>query len=237
MIDFISKLRMPYDLYERHAVVVKLLDLVVGRELHCQVLDVGGRSELSGWWTRFKVISLNIDGSGDVLGSGLVLPFVDNAFAAVVSIDTLEHIAPPMRTLFVRECMRVARWGVIIAVPFGSEEHRVCEVQLAEFYRSQLGKPHPYLEEHIRYGLPDVAELESLCNAANAHHMRYWFAGNYMWPSRHLMQVARASKERSLLAWLMNKVYYVFSRALFHPIHLATQPYPRANRVYVLMEK
>jgi len=119
---------MPYDSYERHAVVSQLLlEAVADSQEDTCILDVGGRVELLERFIPYRVISVNIDGSGNLSGSGCALPFVDSSFIAVVSVDTLEHLPRESRLPFLRECLRVARRYVVVAAPFGSEGHSECE--------------------------------------------------------------------------------------------------------------
>jgi hypothetical protein len=229
---------MPYDLYERHAVVGRLLREVTGESSgsHC-VLDVGGRVEMLGWFVPYRGVSVNTDGSGDLLGSGCVLPLSDSSFTTVVSIDTLEHLPRESRLPFLRECLRVARRYVIVAAPFGSGGHSACERQLDDLYRSIHGKPHPYLSEHVQYGLPDIAELDRLVRDSGAANARYFFAGDYLWQGKQFERAVLGHRKQGLLARARNMCDYVSSLALFHPIRLRDRPDATANRFYLLMEK
>ena len=81
-----------YDLYERHGALSLPLTETDSR----RVLDVGGvegllASHLSG----ATVSTLNVDRTGDVQYGGRAIPFVTQAFHAVVSLDTMEHIRRP----------------------------------------------------------------------------------------------------------------------------------------------
>jgi hypothetical protein len=229
---------MPYDLYERHAVVSQLLlEAVVGSQEDTYVLDVGGRAELLGRFIPYRVISVNTDGSGNLSGSGCALPFVDGSFIAVVSIDTLEHLPRESRLLFLRECLRVARRHVVVAAPFGSEGHSECEKQLDSLYRSVYGKPHAYLSEHIRYGLPSITELDQLACDLGAAASQCLFAGDYVWQGKQFERAILGYRKQGLLPRLWNIYNYVTSLAIFHPIHLREQPDATANRFYLLIEK
>ncbi len=155
------RLFMPYDLYERHAVASRLLqEALKNIQESIHILDVGGRAKLLERFTPYRVISINTDGSGNLTGSGCALPFLDSSFVAVVSIDTLEHLPQENRLPFLRECLRVSQRYVIVAAPFGSEGHSKCEKRLDKLYRSIYGESHIYLSEHVKYGLPDMVELD-----------------------------------------------------------------------------
>ena len=179
------ELFMPYDLYERHAVTGQLLRAKLGDcEDRVCILDVGGRADLLARFLPYRVLSVNLDGSGDFVGSGFALPFADSSFSAVVTIDTLEHMRREKRLLFLLECVRVARHCVLVAAPFGSEGHEAYEKRLNSLYRSVHGKPHCYLSEHIQCGLPDLAELDQLADDLPLQHSQLLFAGDYEWQGR-----------------------------------------------------
>ena len=229
---------MPYDSYERHAVVSQLLlEAAVSSQEDTCVLDVGGRAELLEQFMPHRVVSVNTDGSGNLLGSGCVLPFVDRSFIAVVSIDTLEHLHRENRLSFLRECLRVAQRYVVVAAPFGSEGHKECEKRLDDLYRSTYGKPHTYLNEHIRYGLPDIAELDRLTRDLEAVNFQRFFAGDYVWQGKQFERAMLGHRKRGLFARFRNMYNYITSLALFHPVRLRDQPDTTANRFYLLIEK
>jgi hypothetical protein len=232
------RLFMPYDLYERHAVVSRLLQEAISnnQENDC-ILDVGGRTELLARFLPYRVISVNVDGSGNLSGSGCALPFVDSSFTAVVSIDTLEHLARECRLLFLRECLRVARRYVVVAAPFGSEGHRECEKRLDDLYRSAYGRAHIYLSEHVRYGLPRMAELDQFACDLEAADFRCFFAGDYAWQGKQFERAVRGHRKQGLLVRLWNMYNTAASLALFHPIRLREQPDTAANRFYLFIEK
>ena len=229
---------MPYDLYERHAVVGQLLrDALRAAQPPVCVLDVGGRAELLERFTPYRVTSVNVDGSGDVAASGCAIPFADNSFSAVVSIDTLEHLPRENRRPFIRECLRVARRYVVIAAPFGGEGHRECEKRLDSLYRSVYGEPHMYLNEHIRYGLPDLAELDQVVHSLEGTSCQRFFAGDYVWQGKQFERAISGHRKRGLPARFWNLAQAVTTLALFHPIRLRGQPDAVANRFYLLIEK
>jgi SAM-dependent methyltransferase len=228
---------MRYDVYERHAVVAQLLREALGERHSGRVLDVGGRSELLERFTPRRVLSVNVDGSSDMMGSGEALPFPAASFVAVVSIDTLEHLPRQRRRPFVRECLRVARRCVIIAAPFGSSGHTACERRLDERHRAIYGRTHVYLSEHVRYGLPDIAEIDALFKTLEGGERRVFFAGDYVWQARLFERaIDRLGKPR-WVARVEDVRDHLTSLALFHPVQLRQRPYEEANRFYLLIEK
>ena len=229
---------MPYDLYERHAVVGELLrDALADVRGDISVLDVGGRSGLLERFIPYRVVSLNVDGSGDLWGDGCVLPLADRSFTAVVSIDALEHLPKESRPPFLGECLRVAQRCAVLAAPFGSQGHAAYEKRLDELHRSVRGQSHAYLSEHIRYGLPDIAELGRLVEEADAACSRLSFAGDYVRQGKLFERSVLGQSQEGWLSYILNMYRYVASLALFQPVRLRDQPGTRSNRFYLALEK
>jgi SAM-dependent methyltransferase len=232
----LSSLLMPYDLYERHAVVSRLLRQANTDE-QAVILDVGGRAELLARFVPYRVVSVNVDGSGKLAGSGLALPFADNSFSAVVSIDTLEHLPRASRLPFLRECLRVARRHILFAAPLGSQGHSQHEKQLDQLYRSVHGQPHTYLDQHIQCGLPSSADLDQLAAQLPITNQQRLFAGDYVWQGKQFERAILGHRRRGILARLGNLYHHVASWALFHPVRLQDRPQATTNRFYWLLEK
>ncbi len=234
----IHPLLMPYDTYERHAVVSRLLREKIGDDQgDTCILDVGGRAELLERFLPYRVVSANVDGSGDLWSSGSALPFADGSFTGVVSIDTLEHLPRESRLPFLQECLRVARCYLVVAAPFGSEEHKACEKRLDDLHRAISGQPHIYLSEHVQYGLPGPDDLAQFARDLNAGSVQCLFAGDYVWQSRQFERVLLASRKRGWMRRLLGVYNQILAMALFHPIKLREQPDARTNRFYLLADK
>ncbi len=104
-------------------------------------------------------------------GDMLAMPFADRAFAAVVCVDTLEHLSAADRPAAIREIVRVcARWAVI-AFPSGEPASRY-DRRLDAHLRARLGRSDRYLMEHLANGLPDAEEARRLVEEAAAESGR-----------------------------------------------------------------
>ncbi len=227
---------LPYDLYERHAVVSRLLRQKLGEnQSGVRLLDVGGRSELLARFLPYQIVSVNPDGTGAVLGSGLSLPFADKAFDAVMSIDTLEHIPANDRLPFLQECVRVARRYVIVAAPFGTPEHMAFEASLNDLYTAVHGHPHLYLNEHVQNGLPTPQHLQQFAAALAPAAIETYFAGDFVWQGNNFKRAIHVHG-RSRLATAVNYYNQISGMALFHPIKLSATPTKRTNRFYLLIQ-
>lgn len=226
---------LSYDLYERHAVVARL---IAARETRGRrALDVGGRVGLLERFTACRVVSVNVDGSADVRYAGGAFPFAAGAFDVVVAIDTLEHIPRALRPEFVRECLRVSRHAVILAAPFGSAGHAETEARLNRLFEALTGRPHPYLSEHVLYGLPDMEEIQHLIAQSGAQSSRLLFGGDYRREARFFEAAAHSHHRRSLWVRLAGLWWHVRSRALFNRLELSERPTAYANRFFLELLK
>jgi SAM-dependent methyltransferase len=224
---------MPYDDFERHHVVAKLLRKHL--DTKATVLDVGGHRDLLSRFVPFEVTAINPDGSGDLHSTEKLLPFEDGHFDAVVNLDTLEHIPSLERESFIRECLRVTSRLCIIAAPWGSPEHAEAEQSLNDLYKGVYGHGNPYLDEHIAFGLPDHRDLQMIHSCAEGMLMKTHYAGSFTWQ----YQLTKGSLEaHSMGRWrarwrvLCNRIR---CRALWHFIKINTHPNPKTNRFYCVL--
>jgi len=219
---------MPYDLYERHDVVGRLL-----RERGAKaVLDVGGNLGVLQQFLAADIVTLNVGENADLYYDGHTIPFEADRFDAVASLDTLEHIPAPDRAGFLQECVRVTRRYLVISAPYGSDEHRVYEQKLDALYTQTYGRPHTYLNEHVRYSIPNQRDIDLLIAQLAVTNVTLYFAGDFVWQCRNFERLIKQREK----PWLKRYVD-VTSLALFHPVRLTTQPYDRANRFYLYAEK
>lgn len=157
-----------FDLYERYILLEHIARLFRPGQSPYRVLDVGGHTEA--FWPEFPSLAgvLIPDASvvvADMLptaelhnyvqASGVRLPFRDQAFDLVCSLDTLEHIPAEHRPAFLDELLRVTRDGLYLAFPFDSPSNRWAESLVVEYTNVLLKNPVPALLEHRQYGLPD----------------------------------------------------------------------------------
>ena len=229
---------MPYDVYERHHVVSHLLQQSLqNRNDQAQILDVGGRIELLEQFLPYAITSVNPDGSGHLFASGTALPFATNSFDAVVSIDTLEHLPAEFRLPLLQECLRVSKEVVIIAAPFGTDEHIAYEKELHDYYRAVNGRSHQYLSEHIQFGLPTPTNLATFAQALHPATTKLYYAGDYIWQGETLKRAIKANQQSAIKSKFTNFYNQLSSMALFHPINLETNFTTQTNRFYLLISK
>lgn len=159
-----EQLRLPVDQFQRHWLTTQLVArLLPDRE--GTVLDVGGApGPVEMFLPRARVCVVDTQGTHDggryVLGSGARLPFDDDSFDAVVSLDTLEHVPAGLRPDFLSELRRVSRDAVVLSAPFDEPGVAAAEAALLDFISQRLAPTFPtavWLTEHRDLGLPGLS--------------------------------------------------------------------------------
>jgi GT2 family glycosyltransferase len=161
------KREIAFDQYGRYAVMRDIINSNRGKEEKFRVLDVGGRGNIM---RRFlpedEVFYLDplVDTKDEnyIEGDGCDIPLKDGSFDWVVSADVFEHIPKGKREDFLRENIRVAGIGTILAAPFYSEETEKAEIEANENFKIfSGGRENQWLKEHIENGLPQKIEIEN----------------------------------------------------------------------------
>lgn len=98
---------------------------------------------------KFKVIKASV----------VDLPFENESFDVVVSVDMVEHLLPEDRKKAISEMIRVAKDRAYITFPSGKDSEVVDRI-LYKYYKFTHKKELPFLNEHIEYGLPSPSEIE-----------------------------------------------------------------------------
>ena len=173
------------DQWERYVVVALCIDYFF-KENNITVLDVGGVSPDhigDKLWLPMGEILNNLLGpqlqdnsapikfntfvvdliycgeSGAIQGDGCFLPFKNNTFDLVASLDTLEHIPPESREKFLGELCRVSRDLILISAPPKDENIELVEKTLLTQIKQLYGLEHQQLLEHRQLGLPASEEV------------------------------------------------------------------------------
>jgi len=90
--------------------------------------------------------------------SGVKLPFENDSFDFVISVDMLEHVPGNKRESAIKEMVRVAKKVLILAVPCGVKAE-IQDKGLFEYYLKNHGQEEEMLKEHLQFGLPKVKEI------------------------------------------------------------------------------
>lgn len=192
---------LPYDVYCRHK---RMAELVTAKG---SILDVGGSLKELKRFVSNPITTVDVIG-GDVVAAGTYLPFKNNSFDIVVSLDTIEHIPAKNRLQFISENLRVAKKQVIIAAPMGTLAHQQAETQLLTAYLKDC-----YLQEHIKYGLPTLVDIKTWVKDLPHHELSFSddfrFAGlMFKWHRFEINQLIYYFKLVS--NWLVNSLAFPF---------------------------
>jgi len=217
---------LPFDQYQRYELVRALLESVRADGERFRILDVGGRTALLREFLPLDQVEL-VDVvpsavEGLVLGSGAELPFLDGTFDAVCAFDTLEHVPPPLRDDFVRECARVAGRYVILAGPYDSPRVAEAEETLLDFLRARLNWEHQYLLEHRENGLPSMPAALEIFEQAGARTSTVGHGELSRWLA--LMCVELYIEHETLLRDFAGQLYRFYNEHLF--------PFDHGDEVY-----
>jgi len=222
------RLMLPPDTWERHTIVGQLAGDPE------TVLDVGGvAGQLSLFLPAAQITALNLGSEdADVHFDGLRVPYPDNSFEVVVSLDVLEHIERPERALHIAELARVAARRMILCCPLGTPEHIDAERELSEWYRDAVGNGHRFLDEHLEQGLPTEREIREMAAAAGLDAELH-FHGDFR-EANSAFRLGTLVRHR-----LRPAVLAAYARARLSPHRdrqLASQSTPWSNRVFVVAD-
>lgn len=147
-----NKLLLPYDIYERHK---KVSGYIASSDT---VVDIGGElNHLSQFCSPKKIVVANLN-TGDVIISKNRLPFPANSFDVACSIDVLEHIPKEKRKDFIENLIKISKYKVVMSFPIGTKNHIQYETKIQKLLESKKYDIQ-YLNEHIKYGLPEKDEV------------------------------------------------------------------------------
>ena len=224
----VKRLLLSPDTWERHFLVGQL-----ARGSNT-VLDIGGvAGQLALFLPGAQITSLNLDSEhADVHFDGLRVPYADNSFEVVVSLDVLEHIEKSKRGLHLAELARVADRRIILCCPLGAAEHVDAERELSRWYREVVGSGHRFLEEHLERGLPNEREIEELVSAA-AISAELYFHGDFRCANR-AFRLGTLARHRPSPGALV-----AYARTRFAPRRdqrLAPRSTQWSNRVFVIAD-
>ena len=145
------------EIYARFKLVADRIDALGADEL--RILDVGGREWVfSAFLPRHRVTVADLETTGL---DGRALPFPPQSFDIVTAHHLLEHVPDDDRLDLLAGLVRVARRRVYLTGPF-SESPFAGEI---DRLLSRLAPENPYLQEHLRLGLPSLARIQAWLSA------------------------------------------------------------------------
>lgn len=175
---------IPFDLYGRYAMLRDIVNANRKEGQKFRVLDVGGRGNMmKDFLLEDDVFYLDpfIDSEDKnfIKGDGCAMPLENESFDWVVSADVFEHVPEEKRDDFLKENLRIAKRGVVLAAPFDSKEVKEAEANANENYKLlHSGEDHIWLKEHIANGLPSEKQIEAFVKVNKLEFSR--FSNNHL---------------------------------------------------------
>lgn len=205
MIKQSRKIRLPADLYSRNTLYGLLIENILAArkpEEHAHsmdILDVGGYEGKLGWFlphhTRLTILDQKPAPEDaktlHIQGDARRIPFPDGHFDLVISSDMLEHVAVQDRGTVLREMLRVSARHVILAAPFQSIYTEKAEEFINQQFLENAGQPHPFLKEHLEFGLPELDQVEQILAEQAVSYLKIGEGNIYNW---YLQQLASGNR-------------------------------------------
>lgn len=176
---------LPFDQYQRYAGAARILS-AVGGEIR-SVLELGAnRQKLLGQFLPGRAVTYTDvqpqPGDDNILvADACALPFRDQSYDAVVSLDMLEHVPPDLRKLAVSESARVCARMVVIACPIDRPWVHAAEDAADAIWLRHFKESYPWLAEHKEHGLVDPSEVERLLVGSGLHVVRIPHGDARLW--------------------------------------------------------
>ena len=107
----------------------------------------------------------NLPAESKVCGDATRLPFDDNVFDHIVSLDMMEHVAPPDRAKVIREMARVMKKGghLFLTASRFSSRRKAVTIFFTPWFKL-LGADYPkWFVEHDRHESPVLRVLANIC--------------------------------------------------------------------------
>ncbi|MBU1920605.1 methyltransferase domain-containing protein [bacterium] len=199
------------------------------------LLDVGGEANircnhLGRFLKGYDISTLNAYRQSDVTYEGGRLPFADNEFDAVVSLDTAEHVPRADRKAWIEDFFRVARKKVIICAPWGSEYQSGVDRELNELFKELFGHEHHYLAEHVACTMPDIPEIREWVGDRD---YKLYFDGDARIYRKHLITLFTVQKKGGPLKTPLKLLHQFTTLLDLKSLHLLNEPHPHTRRWYL----
>ena len=209
--DNVELIELPFDQYQRYKIVQDLVTLIRG-DRSLRVLDVGGHPGfIWDFLPNDEAFVLDIvpwTKANYVQGHGAALPFANESFDLVLSVDTLEHIPPAQRELVLAEQLRITRDYLLVVAPFADDNVDLTERIIHEFFVKRLGYHSSFLQEHLTYGLPDLGGVLNYLDENRIQHLEAPNGYLYNWLVMMLvLPLIQAIPDSQDLYRMINRLY------------------------------
>ena len=148
---------LPFDLYERYILLDRIGELFRPAASPYRVLELGAPEAAPGAkpWSAALIPNAAVT-VASVDATAPHLPFPDDSFDLVCSLDSLEYLSAENRVPFLSELLRVTRDGLYLASPVNSAGNRWARSLVSEYARVAFKHSAPDASvERPHFGLPD----------------------------------------------------------------------------------
>lgn len=162
------------DQWQRYASVTQEIKKL-GKQ-HLGILDVGAGVDIIKTFfipeeNDLHILDMNVKGLRWVkdrrikviIGDGCALPFSNDSFDIVTSLDSLEHVPDSKKMDYCSELKRVAKNYVILHCSADSADGRFqstsYDTKLLHWHQQRFKRDEPSTLEHLNSGLPKVEQL------------------------------------------------------------------------------
>lgn len=233
---------LPPDLHERQRVIGQRIPNSV------TILDVGGEQPiLENNEKVLEYYTINIaddinqtpkymkNPQKHMVYDGKHLPFSDQSFDVVVSIDVLEHVPGVERLSLIKEMVRVSKKMVICSAPLGTKAHIQAEKELLASITD--AKEAEFLKDHIEKVLPTPSDVEAWAKKLGGN---LEYSGDYRW-ANWLYAFQRKELPFSFanhLFFLCKLLFYGCLNLFLYPLIVGKKEFSEhTNRFYLLVSK
>ena len=155
------------DIFRRFLVLKTMLKDICSPKEKATLLDLGGypgtfAQEFGDQFPNLKIITadrIKCEAENFVHLVSDERPFGNDEFDYVICSDVLEHVPIDKRDFFLQEISRITKDQCIICFPYQNPLSEQIEIQLAHAWKELRGTDHPWLKEHIEYGLPNLKSV------------------------------------------------------------------------------
>lgn len=226
----VFKYFLPQDIFERHKFISHFI--IPGTK----ILDVGGSmSRLEAFTKSCSITTADITKPADILYDGKKIPVKTGYYNAVTAIDVLEHIPKEDRSEFIEELNRVANKLIIISAPFGTNIHLKYEKKTLKYYQERNIKL-PFLEEHVKIGLPTFEELQIIKNKYNA---KIFYSGDIRFTEKlfRVHNFEHKNKYLNVVFFLCKIILNGFMNLILYYFLVNRNQTKYTNRFYLVINK
>lgn len=178
-------LDLPFDHYQRYAAAAQLIQSL-GLEQPA-VLEVGANRQrlLGQFLPGATLLYTDLHAEGDdkdfVVADATNLPFQNQEFDVVVSLDVLEHVPAGLRAKAVSEMSRVSKRAVILGFPPDRPWVHEAESNANGRWFELFDENYIWLEEHKEFGLVKTEEVEATLTQAGMSIQRFGQGNAKLW--------------------------------------------------------